>query len=274
MSSWILQIQPFRRLILNLNFSSSGILWIKLYLKKKIDWTNKEVDENSGENDEMTDTEDDKIEIETNVSVPPSNSNIRHSVVNSNEVPYTFAEEVFTDTLPDIWDQNLNSSSEMEVEEPEFTCDLCDSVFTTKFDIESHMKLHIGKWSKAGIQKENQSDSSAKENSVVDSVHSDGVKQKIIRLVSRRAQKPKFACKFCDKLFFQSTDLELHVKTHKDKKAYICGTCGKMFVDNYNLKRHLNLHTKVKTYTCSICAKVVYNRHTYRDHLQSHIYIF
>mmetsp|Transcript_2476 Transcript_2476/g.2593 ORF Transcript_2476/g.2593 Transcript_2476/m.2593 type:complete len:189 (+) Transcript_2476:192-758(+) len=65
-------------------------------------------------------------------------------------------------------------------------------------------------------------------------------------LVSIRAHKPRFCCKFLD--------------------------CGQTFTKHFNLKRHVLLcHTTIQPFKCLICGKRVALIQYFRDHLLQHL---
>ncbi|KAG9466944.1 zinc finger protein 217 [Eleutherodactylus coqui] len=50
-------------------------------------------------------------------------------------------------------------------------------------------------------------------------------------------------CEVCGQTFIESTDLETHMKKHKDSFAYLCNICGRRFKEPWFLKNHQRTHS-------------------------------
>ena len=55
-----------------------------------------------------------------------------------------------------------------------------------------------------------------------------------------RARKHK--CKYCDKLFVESSQLKIHIDIHEENYRYFCKVCDKKFIQCGNLKLHMRKH--------------------------------
>ena len=55
-----------------------------------------------------------------------------------------------------------------------------------------------------------------------------------------RARKHK--CKYCDKLFVESSQLKIHIDIHEENYRYFCKVCDKKFIQSGNLKLHMRKH--------------------------------
>jgi KRAB domain-containing zinc finger protein len=115
-------------------------------------------------------------------------------------------------------------------------------------------------------------------------------------------------CRVCDKSFSQSSDLQVHMKTHlkmiafkqlyhnmkRHNKTYLCCECGKKFISAQKLrihtgeklytcgecnkefatlthmKRHMRTHTNEKPYGCNICDKTFSDSSNRLKHLRRH----
>lgn len=72
----------------------------------------------------------------------------------------------------------------------------------------------------------------------------------------RRKKKKKIPqCPYCNKYFAQTTQLEVHVRSHIGYKPFECSYCQKRFTQGGNLTTHLRLHTGEKPFTCEICNR-------------------
>lgn len=73
---------------------------------------------------------------------------------------------------------------------------------------------------------------------------------------SRKKKKRKIPrCPYCQKYFAQSTQLEVHIRSHIGYKPFECSYCHKRFTQGGNLTTHLRLHTGEKPFTCEICSR-------------------
>lgn len=77
-------------------------------------------------------------------------------------------------------------------------------------------------------------------------------------------------CKFCHKLFTQSTHLEVHIRSHMGLKPYKCEFCEKRFTQGGNLRTHMRLHTGEKPYKCLKCGKLFSRKGNLQAHELTH----
>lgn len=73
--------------------------------------------------------------------------------------------------------------------------------------------------------------------------------------VKKRSRRKLPQCPYCDKFFAQSTQLEVHIRSHIGLKPFECSYCHKRFTQGGNLTTHLRLHTGEKPFTCDVCNK-------------------
>lgn len=72
---------------------------------------------------------------------------------------------------------------------------------------------------------------------------------------SRKRRKKLPQCPYCYKYFAQTTQLEVHIRSHIGFKPFECTYCHKRFTQGGNLTTHLRLHTGEKPFTCNICNR-------------------
>ncbi|XP_063545692.1 zinc finger and SCAN domain-containing protein 26-like [Cydia strobilella] len=88
----------------------------------------------------------------------------------------------------------------------------------------------------------------------------------------RAARGATHRCTYCGKGFFESYNLQVHERTHRNERPFTCDICKTSFGTNSSLKRHLKVsHSTSKPYTCETChrsfaSSTTRARHTARAH--------
>lgn len=136
-----------------------------------------------------------------------------------------------------------------------FMCKVCDKVFETEDDLQSHEVVAHPKLFKCGSCEK----SFTKKRALVDhaQVHS--------------GLKP-FKCEYCSKTFRLRWNLTLHERSHTGEKPYVCNfeNCSMAFVRRESLKMHKMAHTGQKPFECDVCDKKFSLNWLLKRHRQIH----
>ena len=179
-----------------------------------------------------------------------------------------------------LYDQHMRTHEEGYVR-PNFTCEICDKSFTTKYVMSTHIKSeHLGikrmfQCSQCGKKFRQRNSYKMHMNAHL------GIKPYVCDLCGKSFSYHKslkehkymhetfkrFQCKLCSKHFRQKTTLHIHMKTHTAAKDHVCSTCGRGFKQKQALKRHERIHTGSKPYTCLLCKRSFGDASTIRRHM-------
>ncbi|XP_055384043.1 zinc finger protein 79-like [Condylostylus longicornis] len=80
----------------------------------------------------------------------------------------------------------------------------------------------------------------------------------------------KFGCSMCDKKYFDSYSLNVHIRTHNGVKPYACTECDRRFTDFRLLNSHRRTHSGEKNYKCQHCDKKFTHQSTLATHIRTH----
>ncbi|XP_023704745.1 zinc finger protein OZF isoform X1 [Cryptotermes secundus] len=139
-------------------------------------------------------------------------------------------------------------------DEGAFSCDVCNKSFTSRCDLDAHIRVHTG-----------------------ERRFSCELCKKMFRhrcsLVSHlriHTGERLFVCSVCEKLFTIHRNLLTHLRIHSGERPFVCKVCKKMFRHDTNLKMHLKIHSGERPFSCEVCKKSFICRYTLNDHLRIH----
>ncbi|XP_064093163.1 zinc finger protein 595-like [Macrobrachium nipponense] len=135
-----------------------------------------------------------------------------------------------------------------------YTCNLCDRVFTSSGNLNSHIQVHsAGKPFSCPI------------------CHKGFAEKKTLEAHKylHTGKKP-FQCPVCGREYLTKKSMTLHHRLHSEGKSHICEVCGKGFAYNYLMNLHKRVHTGEKPYACEFCDKAFTRSGKLRSHLRTH----
>lgn len=80
-----------------------------------------------------------------------------------------------------------------------------------------------------------------------------------------------FRCTVCNKSFRQRSVLIVHRKIHTGEKPFECFICFRRFYGSGDLKTHMGTHTGVRPHSCPLCSKSFPRPSSLQAHMQSHL---
>ena len=110
------------------------------------------------------------------------------------------------------------------------------------------------------------------ENSSLIQTHKDATTEQFLKRVRERKESSKQPqrCPLCNKQFTNKTNLQVHLRMHRDLRPHRCLYCEKSFTQKSTLRTHLRTHTGEKPFVCSQCARAFSDYSTYRKHQRVH----
>lgn len=139
----------------------------------------------------------------------------------------------------------------------DFKCETCGKSYAIKYTYEQHVKTHT-----EGRPKCPECDSTF---------------ASLFSLFRHRAKAHNLEhnytthkCDICEKVFFSTSELNLHQQRHSAVKEYKCHECKKAFSVKGNLRIHMRTHAKEKLYKCDICENLFSHPYSLVSHRRIH----
>ncbi|KAJ6647300.1 Protein suppressor of hairy wing, partial [Pseudolycoriella hygida] len=148
-----------------------------------------------------------------------------------------------------------------------YSCQVCGRDFTRKYHLDRHKKFSkCSSSSTASSAPKNKSNLTCQVCSRV-FTRIDNLREHLRGHMGQPTRRKDYQCPYCDKSFYGSSLLNIHIRTHTGEKPFVCDLCQKSFPSNGALRKHRRMHTGEKPYSCGECqksfaAKETLNRHT------------
>ena len=147
---------------------------------------------------------------------------------------------------------------EMQMENEDFNCDICEMNFTGVNNIKNHHMIEHDKLYKCGE---------------CNKLYSK--KAFFINHITKGHEKPKkFQCELCNKEFSQKDNLGTHIRAIHEKVKKACSTCGKEYSHPAALRLHItSVHEKITSRKCNQCDKSFVTKGTLSRHISTGLQI-
>ncbi|KAJ8951832.1 hypothetical protein NQ318_019807 [Aromia moschata] len=132
----------------------------------------------------------------------------------------------------------------------QWECDVCSKMFTTKYFLKKHKRLHTGEMPYCCTL-------CNKSFTFQQSYHK--------HMLYHSSEKP-YVCNECGRPFKELSTLQNHARIHSGERPFGCETCGKRFRQRVSYLVHRRIHTGVMPYKCTACDKSFRYKVSQRSH--------
>ncbi|KAJ8916158.1 hypothetical protein NQ315_016297 [Exocentrus adspersus] len=132
----------------------------------------------------------------------------------------------------------------------QWECDVCSKMFTTKYFLKKHKRLHTGEMPYCCTL-------CNKSFTFQQSYHK--------HMLYHSSEKP-YMCNECGRAFKELSTLQNHARIHSGERPFGCETCGKRFRQRVSYLVHRRIHTGVMPYKCTACDKSFRYKVSQRSH--------
>ncbi|RZC32694.1 hypothetical protein BDFB_004146 [Asbolus verrucosus] len=132
----------------------------------------------------------------------------------------------------------------------QWECDVCSKMFTTKYFLKKHKRLHTGEMPYFCAQ-------CNKSFTFQQSYHK--------HMLYHSSEKP-YVCNECGRAFKELSTLQNHARIHSGERPFGCESCGKRFRQRVSYLVHQRIHTGVMPYKCTACDKSFRYKVSQRSH--------
>ncbi|RZF34556.1 hypothetical protein LSTR_LSTR017618 [Laodelphax striatellus] len=139
-----------------------------------------------------------------------------------------------------------------------YACSSCGKRFFSKWNMKLHMWVHGPR-------------SSMPFKCDVKSCKASFVRESDLQdhLRSHKNQR-QYSCNYCGRQFLRRFSCLRHTREHEQVKKHECKVCGKKFHRSYYLTEHMRTHTGLKPFTCHICSKQTATKTNHNKHMKTH----
>ncbi|XP_050306791.1 zinc finger protein ZFP2 [Anthonomus grandis grandis] len=132
----------------------------------------------------------------------------------------------------------------------QWSCDVCAKMFTTKYFLKKHKRLHTGEMPYS-------CSICNKAFTFQQSYHK--------HMLYHSSEKP-YQCNECGRAFKEHSTLQNHARIHSGERPFACEICGKRFRQRVSYLVHMRIHTGVMPYKCTACNKSFRYKVSQRSH--------